>query len=184
MSDRKKSIIALVIAFVLFIGLFGGLFIHPNIQERRGNAEMEENNRRFEISRQLHYADRMFFEVDLAKAHSANVYRLDHIQALFISDRLDIAGVVFVHSAEENVGFPDDVLVAWPTYMSERLAEVLRGAPFSSDLNTVQMVDEWEAVFEAWISWGSMSDATRGGLIADVEREGYEREEAAAETEE
>ena len=116
MSDRKKSIIALVIAFVLFIGLFGGLFIHPNIQERRENAEMEENNRRFETFQLLHLVERLEFDSVISETyHFRNLHSVTHLKVLFGDDRIEISEVVLVHSAEENVGFSEDVFVAWPS---------------------------------------------------------------------
>lgn len=83
------------------------------------------------------------------------------------SSRFDptLTELVFVHSEEEAQGFPDNVIVAWPSVATENIVEEIQAtatrrsvnfADFGlSDMLTVaDLVDNWEKIEALWLSLG------------------------------
>ena len=134
----KKYILIVVLAFVVFTGVYIGIHIHRNNVENRAREAAIQMERE-EMRTQLNYALRMFFNHNFTPhytftASAGNPFLLSNIRDRFVGGEetpdwvggpINLNEIVFVSSEEEAQGFAEDVFVAWPTEWSELFLELI-----------------------------------------------------------
>ena len=158
-----------VVILCIVITSLASVFIINTINNNERERE-EMRVRRREMSEQLFYAYDMFFQSVVA---SENL----HITALTVATgEVELSDVVFVHSEAESGGFPDDVVVAWPSEDTVLFLEflndwgmvltVLEAHNITLPLTLEDLVDNWEMIREAWMS----SDRTHSARVHFLDR--------------
>ena len=164
----KKNKIIIWLSMCIIIGLLIFFIVNTAIKSQR---EEELRVRRIELYEQIFYAETMFFvnnEHPNFVGLGPRVLRGDVLK----STGEEVADVVFVLSEEEAGGFPEGVIVVWPSedtaLFLERLNNnsnlrtlELEDFDISFPLELVDLVDNWELVNEIWMSSSSMQAQRR-----------------------
>lgn len=112
----KKKLILLVVLLCTIIALFTG-------------CQKEEVPERMISREKALYARQMHFDFRIVTEDGTHLsYEGRGLFGLINPDSLDFdpffTELVFVHSEEEAEGFPDNIIVAWPSWQTERMVEM------------------------------------------------------------
>lgn len=126
MKLKSKHILMIALMVVLILGIvLGNYFYQRHVKNRDREAELQMI--REEMAEKIQYSGYMFFDNNFFGRPNIHnrIGVIGSISSMFLSGELEISEVVFVNSAEEAIGFDDNVFVAWPTEWSEMLLDLI-----------------------------------------------------------
>ena len=200
-------LILLIVGFILLYGLIFGLPIPA--AWRRSNT----NEVRFMLSEdKFAYAGDFRFQFQITidgERHASNVLVRRHVDTFHPQFDPFFDELVFVHSEEEAIGFPDNVIVAWPdtgiftegliynihwavsrtpddewTGFPRRDVLALEEFGLSYPLTVADLVDNWEKVRALWRTFPGSEQQTilsrARGYEAHIAERALREAEAAA----
>ena len=131
-------------------------------------AAAEEKARRNLSPQDEELWQQLAFALNMSFQHNVEGMRIMDMKRALENGEHNFTGIAVVHSSDEAINYPDDIVVFWPSELTELVVFVLNEyhtTPVWTSLNledfsltlpitTESLVDGWENVFSFWMELG------------------------------